>query len=455
VKPYYQDENVTLYKGDCREVMAQLEAESITTIITDPPYGLEFMGKNWDRAVPGPDFWDPALRICKPGAMLLAFGGTRLYHRMICAIEDAGWEIRDCLMWLYGSGFPKSMDISKAVEKTDKIGTPRERALKFTDWMRSTGITAKEINEATDSNMASHYLTDKQQPAIATMDMYEKMKDLLPEPPEDIMELIRWRTVEAENMKRREVIGTRKGKDAVNGDMYRPGEGNYIQKRFDITKPFTPEAKEWDGWGTALKPAWEPIVMAMKPMPGTFAENALKYGVAGLNIDAGRTAEKAKSFKDNREDKIQQNAYGKDGVADYDGSKGRWPANLLLDEFTAPMVDEQTNEGTSRFFYIAKPDKKDRGQREDVEMPLFAAKDEGFRNTHPTVKPTPLMHRLIALQAHLARLTSMPDGGVILDPFGGSGTTAVAAKQAGRKCISIEMDESSLEITVERLKLSY
>ena len=119
IKPYYKEPGIELYHGDCREVMAALPAESVDTIITDPPYGLEFMGKEWDKAVPGPDFWEPALTVCKPGAMLMAFGGTRLYHRMTCAIEDAGWEIRDCLMWLYGSGFPKSHDISKAIDKAE------------------------------------------------------------------------------------------------------------------------------------------------------------------------------------------------------------------------------------------------------------------------------------------------------------------------------------------------
>jgi site-specific DNA-methyltransferase (adenine-specific) len=209
--PYYQREGVTVYCGDCLEVMADLEDNTIPTIITDPPYGLAFMGKDWDRGVPGVRYWKEALRVAKPGAMLLAFGGTRTHHRLMCAIEDAGWEIRDVLNWLYGSGFPKSHDISKAIDKA--AGATRE---------------------------------------VVGPNRYAG--------------------------RRTEGSGPDNG-DACYGQYAIPG---------NETAPSTPLAQTWDGWGTALKPAWEPIIVAMAPLDGTFAQNAEKWGVAGLWIDGGR-----------------------------------------------------------------------------------------------------------------------------------------------------------------------
>jgi site-specific DNA-methyltransferase (adenine-specific) len=200
---------VELHHGDCLDVMAGMEAESVDTVITDPPYGLEFMGKEWDHGVPGVAYWAEFLRVSKPGAMLCAFGGTRTHHRLMCAIEDAGWEIRDVLMYVYGSGFPKSHDVSKAIDKA--AGAERE------------------------------------------------------------------------------VVGESSYNDR------RPNEGNsgngtYSQGGYKayITSPSTDAAALWDGWGTALKPAYEPIILAMKPLPGTFAQNALDYGVAGIWVDGCR-----------------------------------------------------------------------------------------------------------------------------------------------------------------------
>lgn len=458
--------------------MAQLEAESVDTIITDPPYGLEFMSTNWDKAVPGPDFWEAALRVCKPGAMMLAFGGTRLFHRLTCAIEDAGWEIRDCLMWLYGSGFPKSHDISKAIDKRggSQVGW-------FGPWLRQwreeNDITQKEVARLFPSNTGgltgcvANWELGLNMPTPGQFNRICKEFDL----PFDSLE-------EAE----REIIGQRA---AIPGVAF-TSEG---PDTLDITAPATPEAALWNGWGTALKPAWEPIVLAMKPLDGTFAENALRHGVAGLNIDGGRIG--LGNEKAPRGGKHQERTGGTDYFSRVPGKRtetsqdGRWPANLMLDEDTAPMLDgrvgnvkqdgkvtgkeasysgehgiysprgQQENSpfndsgGASRFFYIAKPSKADRGHREAVSMPLFDTVDEGFRNDHPTVKPTPLMERLIILQVYLARLTDTPaihQGGVILDPFGGSGTTAIAAKKAGRPIIIIERDKENLEITKQRLR---
>jgi site-specific DNA-methyltransferase (adenine-specific) len=164
---------VSILHGDCLAVMPTLDADSVDAIVSDPPYGLAFMGKAWDHGVPGEAFWREALRVAKPGAHLVAFGGTRTYHRLTCAIEDAGWEIRDCLSWLYGSGFPKSHDVSKAM---DKVNGETDRLHRFTAWMRTTGVTAKQVNEATGTFMGSHYLTAGSQPAIPTPELWARLR---------------------------------------------------------------------------------------------------------------------------------------------------------------------------------------------------------------------------------------------------------------------------------------
>ena len=359
-----------IIQGDGLEVMADWLDGCVDTVITDPPYGLSFMGKNWDHGIPGVAYWAECLRVAKPGAFLLAFGGTRTFHRLTCAIEDAGWQIRDCMMWLYGSGFPKSMDISKAIDKVK--GAERE--------------------------------------------------------------IIQHRT------------GPRPGTHGGSGQ-YGHGEDR------SITAPATDLARAWQGWGTALKPAWEPIIVAMKPCDGTFAANAEKHGVAGLNIDGGRIQ---------THDNLNGGAYsGESGnreassyvIGQHAGKfappAGRFPANLILDEAAAEMLDEQSGTltsgqpsgnrkalhhwstpekgteltgfgdtgGASRFFYCAKASRSERGPGND----------------HPTVKPLKLMR-------YLVRLTATPTGGLVMDPFAGSGTTCVAAKLEGRPFIGIELD---------------
>jgi site-specific DNA-methyltransferase (adenine-specific) len=413
---YYEEPGIVLLHADCLSVLPLLETESISTVLTDPPYGLEFMGKGWDKGVPGIEFWEAIRYICKPGAMMLSFGGTRTHHRLMCAIEDAGWEIRDCLMWLYGSGFPKSLDISKAIDKMQGV----EREDKFEGvFTRFAGPTG---NKKCDKC----------------------------------------------------------GKWLISGNPC-----NCPRPQDD---PITPEAQLWNGWGTALKPAWEPIILAMKPLDGTFAQNALKHGVAGLNIDEGRIETEENCARLPAMVKDSPVGMGKGiemGGRGHD--KGRFPANFMLDEESAEMLDSESNTtttgnrtiesknracgngspfgnwnkkdseytdsgGASRFFYIAKADNKDRGNREDVEMPLFDTVDKGFKNTHPTVKPRDLMLRLLDLVKYLTRLTQTPHGGIILDPFCGSGTTLVAAKNLGRKAIGIEIEQKYCDIAVKRLR---
>ena len=258
----------TLYHGDCLEVMPTLAANSVDTIVTDPPYGLSFMGKDWDHGVPGVAFWREALRVAKPGAMLLAFGGTRTFHRLTCAIEDAGWEVRDVVTWLYGSGFPKSHDISKAIDKA--AGAEREVV-----GFGSNGMGRMNINNAS--------------------------KGYRPNPYSD-------------------------GADGV-----------------PITAPATPEAQQWHGWGTALKPAWEPVIMAMKPLDGTFADNAQRWGVAGLNVDGARIGHDEPLGKPSMGMAGKRAGIMGETVMRYrentgPAPAGRWPANLLLDESFVPTV---------------------------------------------------------------------------------------------------------------------
>ena len=412
-------DRATLYQGNSLEILPLLEAGQFTACVCDPPYHLTqtnrkgsprnndpknprsrtrpvpkgFMGKAWDGGDIAfrVEFWREVLRVLKPGAMLLAFGGTRTFHRLTCAIEDAGFEIRDCLMWLYGSGFPKSLDISKAIDK-------------------AAGA-------------------------------------------------------------RREIVGRRSQPD-IRG-------GNYNNRRcrgkVEIldSLPATKLAKRWNGWGTALKPAWEPVVLAMKPLGGTFAENARRHGVAGLNIGASRVSV-GKGGRC-RGEKTARKRYAESGSTNFattlgprgGDANGRWPANLLLDETSRTMLDKQSgvltsgkmpagtirrnrsgftgkmptrtaratpadSGGASRFFYCAKASRRDQTCDGRVE------------NNHPTVKPQPLME-------YLCRLVTPPDGGIILDPFMGSGSTGIAALVTGNRFVGIELEPASFRTARQRI----
>jgi len=354
-KPYYSNSGIIIYYGDCLEVMSQLSVNSVDAIVCDPPYGLNFMGKAWDRGVPGIPFWVEALRVSKPGVYLVAFGGTRTYHRLACAIEDAGWEVRDCLMWLYGTGFPKSMDVSKALDKA--AGVERE----------VVGIHRRHGGGSPKS-------------------------------------------------------GSMSGSLGVGAEL-------------PLTVSTTDAAKQWEGWGTGLKPSWEPVLLARKPVAGTVARNVLKYGTGGINIDACRlklpkndpqvTLRKGKICKASGKNNVYASGMGK-VTSSYFNDKGRWPANLMLDEASAGMLDEQNN-GVSRFFYCAKAPRSERGEGND----------------HPTVKPLSLMQYLCKLV--------IPENGIVLDPFMGSGSTLIAASRLGREVIGIDINEKYCEIASNRL----
>lgn len=342
--------------GDCEELLKGIPDNSFDSGVTDPPYGLKFMGKKWDYSIPGVGVWQEVLRTLKPGGHLLCFGGSRTFHRMTCNIEDAGFEIRDTILWLYGQGFPKSMDVSKAIDKA--AGATRE--VGPVDPARAGRLVNQSGDYSTDAGWSA---------------------------------------------------------------------GN---RKVTIDPPATPEAAQWSGWGTALKPAFEPIIVARKPLEGTVAANVLKYGTGAMNIDACRV-EGEKPSVANRPFEAWRNMEGRDDRQSppqtYDPTQGRWPANVMHDgsEEVLAAFPDAPGQSAARFFYCSKTGKKDRG--------------EG--NKHPTVKPTALMQ-------YLCRLVT-PPGGLILDPFCGSGSTGVAALREGFRSCGMDLSQDYCELSQRRI----
>ena len=440
-----------LVHGDSLDVLKEMEANTVDTIITDPPYGLSFMGKKWDYDVPSVELWTECLRVLKPGGTMLCFAGSRTQHRMAVNVEDAGFDIKDTIMWLYGSGFPKATDISKQLDKLN--GRPQEPDDNFRLYLKSAiqakNFTNKQVDEVCGTNgMVGHWI-GKSQPAFPTKLHWAKLKPLL-----DLDckydEIIA--RVEAE----REVIGTRisnaQDQHKWLGEKYDGHQSNEI----DITLAKTPEAKLWNGWKShGLKPAYEPILVAVKPNEGTYAANALKHGVSGLNIDGGRI-ESSEVDKEVLEAKSSKNPTGVKsafggGIASRPHTQGRFPANIILDE------DKIEGEEWRRYFYCAKASKAERNagceglpkihssNTEESPNPMRDVRpDIKSSNHHPTVKPLKLMD-------YLCTLTKTPTGGTVLDPFMGSGTTGVACKNTGRDFIGIEREAEYIEIARAKL----
>ncbi len=491
--------------GDCRDRLKELPDNSIDSIVTDPPYELGFMGKSWDASGVAYDVtvWRECLRVLKPGGHLLSFGGSRTYHRMACAIEDAGFQIRDQIMWVYGSGFPKSLNISKAIDKQNGRRFEDRYALgrHIRERRELLGISRATVNSWFGYvDGCEHW--ERQDPhgaRVPTMADWLVLQDRL-ELSDDWFELIA--RIEAE----REIIAQRKAHQWV----FDPGEQNvFVEKQLDITTPATAEAKEWDGWGTALKPAHEPIVLARKPLDGTVANNVLKHGVGGLNIDGCRVGDEVLGggTMPNLRDvgAMSKEATGIDKLSfgqnprpatrlEHESHVGRFPANFIHDGSDevlelfpdkagaiAPVKSGQKgfggdiygkyqqagddgatfyNDGlgsAARFFYCAKASKKDRNEGldgfADKEVHRYGAGiGEGLtpnapandKNHHPTVKPTDLMR-------YLCRLVTPPNG-TVLDPFTGSGSTGKAAVLEGFSFIGVEQSEEYIAIAEARIQ---
>jgi DNA modification methylase len=451
---------VTIHSGDSREVLRSLPENSVDAIVTDPPYELGFMGKAWDRSGIANDvkFWDDCLRVLKPGGHLLAFSGSRTYHRMTCAIEDAGFEVRDQMMWVYGSGFPKSLNVGKAMDSLDRVDASMERRQMFTAWVRSTGLTAQQINQATGTCMGSHYVTDKSQPAVMTREHLEAVRHFIGDVPAWVEAQVDLRTLESLNLKNRPIVG-KSDNGIAGGTGKHAGESDSYgySSSYEITAPLTNEAIKWDGWGTALKPSHEPICVARKPLDGTVAENIRKWGVGGLNIQASRMDGKrwpANLMHDGSEEVLglfPSQAGGGFGVRG-----GRSSEHLKKMKATYEVVGYGDSGSAARFFYCPKASKRDRdeGLEGFEEKPAFdnpngnmggnmGSKSGPRRNIHPTVKPTELMR-------YLCRLVT-PPGGTILDPFLGSGSTGKAAVLEGFSFIGIDLSPEYAAIAKARI----
>jgi DNA modification methylase len=419
------DGRVELICGDCVDILPTLGR--VDACVTDPPYGLSFMGKKWDYDVPSVAIWQECLRVLKPGGHLLAFAGTRTQHRMACAIEDAGFEIRDMIAWVYGSGFPKSADVSKAIDK--ESGVERE-------------VVGSKIGQP------GYSLTD--------------------------------------------------GKGGLYGGGF--GADGTGDGECRITAPATEAAKQWEGWGTALKPAHEPITVARKPLVGTVAANVLEHGTGGLNIDMCRVGTDGGTTRSGQADypknpdgtEDRSHSWARTGHGIEPTNSGRWPANLIHDgsdevvglfpQTKSGKAEVGTGKGfaenasgiastgkiascfgdsgsAARFFYCAKASKRDRDEgceglgerkagalnmRTDAHSERNGMDTAPRRNHHPTVKPTDLMR-------YLCRLVT-PKGGLVLDPFMGSGSTGKAAIMEGFGFIGIERDPVYFDMAVARVQ---
>jgi DNA modification methylase len=484
-----------LINADCIEAMKAMADNSVDAIVTDPPYELGFMGKSWDASgiAFNIEVWQEALRVIKPGGHLIAFSGSRTYHRMAVAIEDAGFQIRDQIMWVYGSGFPKSHNISKGIDKRGGSIPSQNDFGKFLQNAKSkTKFTIADINEALGrrtSNLWSHFVGEIQ-PLLPTFEQYVRLKEFLQFDNS-------WDHLFIDEAER-EVIGSKK-----SGIGTAFGEGEWASGQaqdVDITAPATTAAQQWDGWGTALKPAHEPMVLARKPLEGTVANNVLTFGTGGLNIDATRVGSEGGKGNvievlDEKQDK--SGGWGTKNVIEDDTVKGRFPANFIHDGsdevvglfpdsnapkqydkkkagWLTPGSTHETNElqskeygdsgSAARFFYCAKASKKDRNEGLDgfeVRRSSGYGYDHGLGNAgegmfkdrnpikanhHPTVKPTTLMQ-------YLVRLVTPPNG-TVLDPFMGSGSTGKACAYEGFDFIGIDQSDEYVAIAQARINFA-
>lgn len=490
-----------IYNDDCLKVMAFMPDDSVDAIVTDPPYGLNFMGVAWDtfdgrenggrsdatfdkvggnhhpvnaadqtrtRKAENEKFqssmipiFKEALRVAKPGAHLLAFGGTRTYHRLACAIEDAGWEIRDCIMWVYGSGVPKGIDVAKAIDIVGGID-PRRSAVALASARERAGMSRAELASRIGCTEGS--IRDWEEGRARTRGGAK----------EYVTPSIEYRN------KLNGILGFTKDERVVlgiDGAGDRRGDGTVYGLGFTgktySNDAHTEPAKEWSGWRTALKPAVEPIVVARKTLDGTVASNVLKYGTGALNIDGCRVPTEETVVVHSPARKTLLDSGHKD-LGTWENTKGRFPANLIHDGsdevlalfpeskgVLAPVYGKQGNQksytgdngiyghyeqrdtpmfprgdsgSAARFFYCAKASRKEKN---------LGCESLPEGNFHVTVKPVELMRYLVRLVCR--------KGGLVLDPFAGSGTTCVACKMEGMDFIGCELNSQYAEIAEKRI----
>jgi hypothetical protein len=521
VSVYYSGEGVTLHLGDCLEVLPTLADACVDAVICDPPYGLAdhhprviaetlaawlagdrchipagkgFMGQEWDRFVPPPAVWDECLRVLKPGGHLAAFAAPRTADLMTLSIRLAGFEIRDSLMWVTAQGMPKGQNIGKAI---DRHRDDRDGVLEVTAWLNAArtdaGLTCKQVDDVFGFNgMAGHWTTLTGKAAIVpTLDQWARLRDLLGFDDAGILPL-----VEALNGRkgdlgeawaRREVVGHRhSGASHGNASVFLAGATVYEDDMVPVTAPASDAARQWHGWNTQLRPAYEPIILARKSTGfNTTVANVLEHGTGAINVDACRTASAGPDIT-SRANKGGYMGYGggTPQFSGWTGETGRWPANLLLchgeecvdggdcrqgcpvaeldaqggvrssganpsrrssskfgslygdfegEAQCAPARGADSG-GTSRFFPVFRFEPK----ASAAERPRLA---DG--TTHPTTKP-------VAVMSWIARLIC-PPGGLVLDPFAGSGTTLEAALAEGFRAVGVEREPQYAELCVRRL----
>lgn len=402
------------------------------------------MGKTWDSFVPGPSIWREVYRVLKPGGYALVFAGTRTEDLMSIALRLAGFERRDVIEWLYFSGFPKSLDVGKAFDRRRDEDLPHIYAVtKFIAEARDrAGLKNSDIDAHFGLNgMAGHWTSQKSQPQVPKWEQWLELKALLglgDEMDAEVWRLNGRKGKPGEAWGQREKIGEYEYKRKGNGtwDAESPGGIFGAQERIiDITAPATDLAKKWDGWGTALKPAHEPIIVARKPLIGTVAENVERYGTGAINIDGCRIGDNAGwSYPNGRGGSSWHNreSLATNLTEPISADKGRFPANCVTTEPDAFF---------SPYFNVSPPELSKKASKRDRNSDVNGA-DITVKNVHPTVKSTDLM-------AWLVRLVT-PPGGVVLDPFAGSGSTLVAAKREGFQFIGIERDAEYVEIARAR-----
>lgn len=470
---HYEDGGFRLFHGSNKDILPTFPDASFDSIVTDPPYELGFMGKGWDSSGIAYDVevWRECLRVLKPGGYMLAFGGTRTWHRIAVAIEDAGFEVRDSIAWMYGSGFPKSMNVANAIDKArndqDEVLAVTSRLADLAD---AAGITRRRIDEAMGtSDMGGWWLSRiRGRAAIASVENWGRLRELIPGAAQldgEVWRLNGRKGAAGEAWADREIIGhvqDRRGDGTVIG----------LGHSGEIARATSEAARQWEGWGTALKPAFEPIIVARKPLAGTIAANVLAYGTGAINIDACRVpasdSQLAEKYASVQNAGARANSvYGADN-RDRAGSEphagGRFPSNVLLDQSQAAELDAQSGVSKSR---IGKPRGASAGAGWGMTATGAEYDDEGgasrffptFRYVakapgaerpevdgvaHATVKPLDLMRWLVRLVTRR--------GGHVLDLFAGSGTTGEAALLEGMKCTLIELEADHLPLILARVR---